>query len=212
MYLGRGSQRKRRSRGTELPLSLPLSYEFSGSQRQTATYLLGEVNLSFSYRAWPKPYFFLEFNQDGSHMILRYFRGPARVALAGLLIVTIALVDSRVDAPISFGFLYLFPILLVGTVWPRWAILLAAIICTVLSDAFDPFPFGWAMSLPQGILVFTSLGGTGLFAYEVNRRSERELENLRRVEREAMARREAEEQLEFLIGSSPVAILTMTED
>jgi two-component system, LuxR family, sensor kinase FixL len=145
-------------------------------------------------------------------MILRYFRGPARVALAGLLIVTIALVDSRVDAPISFGFLYLFPILLVGTVWPRWAILLAAIICTVLSDAFDPFPFGWAMSLPQGILVFTSLGGTGLFAYEVNRRSERELENLRRVEREAMARREAEEQLEFLIGSSPVAILTMTED
>ena len=36
------------------------------------------------------------------------------------------------------------------------------------------------------------------------------MENLRRVEREAAARREAEEQLEFLIDSSPVAILAMT--
>jgi PAS domain S-box-containing protein len=134
------------------------------------------------------------------------------VALAGFLIVTIALIDSRVDPPISFGFLYLFPILLVGTVLPRWAILTIAVVCTVLSDVFDPFPFAWAMSLPQDILVFTSLGGTGLFAYEVNRRRERELENLHRVEREATARREAEEQLEFVIDSSPVAILTMTED
>ncbi len=145
-------------------------------------------------------------------MILRYLRGPSRVALAGFLIVTIALIDSRVDPPISFGFLYLFPILLVGTVLPRWAILAIAVVCTVFSDLFDPFPFAWAMSLPQDILVFTSLGGTGLFAYEVNRRRERELENLHRVEREATARREAEEQLEFVIDSSPVAILTMTED
>src|SRR5579872_2789208 len=145
-------------------------------------------------------------------MILRYLGGPTRVVLAGFLIVTIALIDSRVDPPISFGFLFLFPILLVGTVWPRWAILMMAIVCTILSDVFDPFPFGWAMSLPQDILVFTSLGGTGLFAYEVNRRRERELENLHRVEREAAARREAEEQLEFLIDSSPVAILTLTED
>jgi PAS domain S-box-containing protein len=145
-------------------------------------------------------------------MILSYLRGLARVALAGLSIAAIALIDSRVDPPISFGFLYLFPILLVGTVWPRWAILLMAVVCTVLADVFDPFPFGWAVSMPQDILVFTSLGGTGLFAYEVNRRRERELENLRRVEREAMARREAEEQLEFLIDSSPVAILTMTGD
>jgi two-component system sensor kinase FixL len=145
-------------------------------------------------------------------MILRYLGGPTRVVLAGFLIVTIALIDSRVDPPISFGFLYLFPILLVGTVWPRWAILMMAVVCTILSDVFDPFPFGWAMSMPQDILVFTSLGGTGLFAYEVNRRRERELENLRRVEREVAARREAEEQLEFLIDSSPVAILTMTEN
>lgn len=135
-----------------------------------------------------------------------------RVALAALLVAGIALVDWRVDPPISFGFLYLFPLLLVGTVWPRWAILTAAVACTILTDAFDPFPFGWAMSLPQDILVFTALAGSGLFAFEVTRSRARELENLRRVERESDARRQAEEQLEFLIDSSPVAILSMTAD
>ena len=145
-------------------------------------------------------------------MNLRYLRGPAGVALAGALIVAIAGIDWRVDPPISFGFLYLFPILLLGGIWPRWSILLTAVVCTVLADTFDPYPFAWAISLPQDILVFTSLAGTGLFAYEVSRSRERQQENLRRVESEAAARREAEEQLEFLIESSPVAILTMTGD
>lgn len=145
-------------------------------------------------------------------MIRRFLSAPATAVLAGFLIVTVAFIDSRVDAPIAFGFLYLFPLLLVGTVWPRWAVLLTAVICTALSDAFDPFPFVWGISGPQDILVFTSLAGSGLFAFEANRRRERELENLRRVEAEAVARREAEEQLQFLIESSPVAILTLTGD
>lgn len=140
------------------------------------------------------------------------FRLLLRVGLAAFLVAVIALVDWLVDPPISFGFLYLFPLLLVGTVWPRWAILAAAVACTILSDAFDAFPFGWAMSLPQDLLVFTALAGSGLFAFEVTRSRARELENLRRVERESDARRQAEEQLEFLIDSSPVAILTMTAD
>ncbi len=121
----------------------------------------------------------------------------------------IAIVDWRVDLNISFGFLYLFPVLLVGTVLSRWQILLTALFCTLLSDLFDPFAFTFAAALPQDILVFTSLAGTGLFAFEVTRSRRREAENLRRVESEVAARREAEEQLEFLIDSSPAAILTM---
>ena len=136
--------------------------------------------------------------------------GTTRVVLAGLLIAFIGLVDWRVDAPIAFGFLYLFPILLVGSVLSRWQIVLTAVLCTALSDLFDPFTFTPSMSLPQDILVFSSLTGTGLFAFEVARSRKRELENLRRVEREAAARKEAEEQLEFLVANSPVAILTMT--
>jgi PAS domain S-box-containing protein len=147
-------------------------------------------------------------------MIFRYLQGstPVVLARAGLLIAIIALIDWRVDLNIAFGFLYLFPILLVGTVLPRWQILLTALVCTFLSDFFDPFPFTLAVALPQDILVFTSLAGTGLFAYEITRSRRQEMENLRRVEEEATARREAEEQLEFLIDSSPAAILTMSAD
>src|ERR1700677_2155203 len=136
--------------------------------------------------------------------------GADRVALAGVLIAAIAVVDWRVDAPLAFGFLYLFPILIVGGVCPRLAIIGTALLCTVLADWFDPYPFTLAMALPQDVLVFTSLAGTGLFAYEITRSRQRERETLRRVERESAARREAEEQLSFLIDSSPVAILTMT--
>jgi len=145
-------------------------------------------------------------------MSFRTLSGAARVGLAVLFTAVVALIDWRVDAPIAFGFLYLFPILLVGTVWRRWQVLLAALVCTLLSDVFDPYRFSAAMSLPQDILVLTSLAGTGLFAFEVTRRRAAELENLRRVESESAARRAAEEQLEFLIDSSPVAILIMSAE
>ena len=147
-------------------------------------------------------------------MIYRYLYGTRRAVLAraGLLIAAIALIDWRVDLNISFGFLYLFPILLVGMVSPRWQILATAMACTALSDVFAPLPFTVANSLPQDILVFTSLAGTGLFAFEISRSRQLERESRERVERESAARREAEEQLEFLIGSSPAAIVTMSSD
>ncbi len=132
-------------------------------------------------------------------------QGTPRVVLlrAALLTAIIAVIDWRVDLNISFGFLYLFPMLLVGTVLPRWQVLAGALLCTLLSDLFDPFPFTLAGSLPGDILVFTSLAGSGLFAYEVTRNRRREAAALQRVEAEVGARREAEEQLEFLIDSKP---------
>ena len=145
-------------------------------------------------------------------MAFRRMEGTPRVALAGFLIAVIAVVDWRVDLNIAFAFLYLLPVLLLGTVLSRRLIVLSALLCTFLSDFFDPFPFTLAVSLPQDILVFAALAGCGLFAYEVTRRSRREAEDRRRVELEVTARRQAEEQLEFLIESSPAAILTMDAD
>ena len=144
-------------------------------------------------------------------MRLSQLEGNVRVAAAGLLIVAVALIDWQVDPPLAFGFLYLGPILLVGTVWPRLRILATAALCTLLSHVFAPH-FPLSLSLPEDFLVFIALGGTGLFTFEISRTRARELENLRRVESEVAARRSAEEQLEFLIESSPVAILTMAHD
>jgi two-component system, LuxR family, sensor kinase FixL len=66
--------------------------------------------------------------------------------------------------------------------------------------------------LPQDILVFTSLAGAGLYSHEVARNREREKKHLMAVEIEAAARRTAEEQLQFLVETSPAAILTMGAD
>lgn len=143
-------------------------------------------------------------------MTFRHMAPQSRVALAVWLIVTIAVIDWRVDLNFAFGFLYLLPIILIGTVLTRWWVIFAAILCTVLADSFDPFPFAWATSLPQDILVFIALAGTGLFSYEVNRSGRREAADRHVLEAEVTARREAEEQLEFLIESSPATILTMT--
>jgi PAS domain S-box-containing protein len=145
-------------------------------------------------------------------MVLGYLQRVPRALLAGALIALIAAVDWRVQANISFGFLYLLPMLLMGTVLPLWGVMLTALICTGLADAFDPFVFTFSIGLPQDILVFTSLAGTGLYSYEVARNREREKKHLMAVEIEAAARRSAEEQLEFLVETSPAAILTMGAD
>src|ERR1700730_14987733 len=113
------------------------------------------------------------------------------VIAAAVFIAAIAFVDSRVN--LSFGLLYLFPIILVGTALPRWQMVLGAALCTWLTDRFNPFPFAAAVSLPQDALVFTALAGTGLVAYEIARSRRREIEHIQTIEYEAAARREAEE-------------------
>jgi len=143
--------------------------------------------------------------------LLRDLLGTPRAVLtcAGILTAVIALVDWWVVGNIYFGTLYVFPMLLAGTVLPRWHIILAAIFCTVLADLFDPFPFALMTTLPQGILLFGTLAGMGLYSREMAVSRQRQLENLERVEKEVVARREAEDQLEFVIQTSPVAILVM---
>jgi two-component system, LuxR family, sensor kinase FixL len=145
-------------------------------------------------------------------MPFRNLQGISRVILAAVLIAIIAVIDWRVEVNIAFGFLYIFPILLLGTVMSRAQILLAVFLCTFLADYLDPFPFTFRVALPQDILVFAALAGAGFFSSEVTRSRRREMQNLQEVEKEVAARREAEEQLEFLIESSPAAILTMSAE
>jgi len=143
---------------------------------------------------------------------LRYVQGSPRAVLvcAAILIAVIALLDWSLSINVYFGFLYVFPMLLVGTVL-RWRqIASVAILCTVLSELYDPFAFDLATSLPQDLLLFVALVGMGLFSRQVTVNRQRDLENRQRVEKEVAARREAEEQLAFLIQTSPVAILVMS--
>ena len=82
------------------------------------------------------------------------------------MIAAIAAIDWHVDLNIAFGFLYILPLLLAGTAVSRRVVVLTALICTGLSDFFNPFGFTLAVALPQDILVFAALAGCGLFACE----------------------------------------------
>jgi PAS domain S-box-containing protein len=144
--------------------------------------------------------------------LLRFLQRTPRTVLTStaVLIAVIVLVDWTNPVNVYFGFLYVFPMLLVGTVLSSWQIALTAIFCTALSEYFDPFVFEPATALPQDLLLFIALAGVGFYSREVVVHRQRELENRQRVENEAVARREAEEQLEYLIQTSPVAIVVMS--
>lgn len=145
-------------------------------------------------------------------MIRRILHWNARTVLirAAILIAIIAIADWRIEFEATLGFLYMFPMVLLGTVLGWWQLVIAALFCTFLSDRLDPFPMD--MEVPRDILIFLVLTITGFLARDLARGFRREMASLLSVEKEVVARRAAEEQLEFLIQSSPAAVLTMTAD
>ncbi len=125
----------------------------------------------------------------------------AVIAYAAALIALIAICDWQIEINATLGFLYIFPMMLLGTVLDWWLLVLAALFCTLLSDRLDPFPM--EMESARDGLIFLTLAVTGLLSFSRTRSYRREQERL-------AAQRTAEEQLKFLIETSPAAILNMT--
>jgi PAS domain S-box-containing protein len=125
----------------------------------------------------------------------------AALAYAAILIAAIAVADWQVEFNATLGFLYIFPMVLLGTVLGWWQLILVAVFCTFLSDRLDPFPMD--MESARDVLIFLTLVMTGLLALNLTKSYRRERESL-------AAQRSAEEQLEFLVESSPAAVVTMT--
>jgi PAS domain S-box-containing protein len=151
-------------------------------------------------------------NEQSGDEMLRFFLKASRIRLlliAGVMVAIVALVDWRIDLNVSFGFLYLFPMLLVGNCLPRWQLAAVAGLCTLLAERFDPFPWTPGAGIPRDIFMFTAYFGTGLFAYESGRNRRLSLQHVQEVEQEIESRRDAEQQLKVLIESSPAAILTV---
>ena len=132
------------------------------------------------------------------------------LAAGAALIALIALIDWRIELNATLGFLYLFPMVLLGTALNSPSLIGVAVGCTLLSDRLDPF--SGETELARALLIFLVLVTTGLLSLAVTRGYRREMESLASLEKEAVARRAAEQQLEFLIESSPAAVLTMTAD
>ncbi len=143
-------------------------------------------------------------------MLSFFLRGGTKSVLlkAGVLIAIIAIADWRADKDVTLGFLYLFPMLMVGSVLKRWQIGMVAALCTLLAEIFDSFDWRPSAGIPRDILIFAAFLGMGLFVYEVVRSRQAALRHLNQIESESEARRAAEEQLKVLVDSSPVAIFT----
>ncbi len=129
------------------------------------------------------------------------------LTVAGVLVLVIAVTDWLTKPYISLGFLYLFPIIIVGGILSRWQTVTVALICAVLQEAFSNLPENEAIFR----LVLSSIGftGTGLFVLELLRNRRIVLDHVEELESEVKLRRDAENQLQVLVESSPAAIVTI---
>ena len=147
-------------------------------------------------------------------MYAALFQGNRRTVLlrAGLLIVVIAILDWWVVGEMLLGFLYLVPMLMVGSVLGRVQICAVAALCTTLAEIFSDLAWNPKTGISRDVLCFAAFVGAGLFVREVTRNRKVALEHVHEIERQRDARREAEEQLKILIETSPVAIVTTDKD
>jgi two-component system, LuxR family, sensor kinase FixL len=130
--------------------------------------------------------------------------------IAALLTAAIAVIDWWATHFISVGFLYLFPIVIVGGFLSRPQIIVAGLVCAILQEAFSNLPEGEAVVR----LVFSSAGfvGTGLLISEMVRNRRIVLKHVEELEDQMKLRRDLEEQLRALVESSPAAIVTIDAD
>jgi two-component system sensor kinase FixL len=137
-------------------------------------------------------------------------RGSPRAVLtrAAILIAATAILDWRTVDEIPLRFLYLLPMLLVGSAIKPLEIGGVAAFCTVLAEVFDGFLWSPRTGISRDLLYFAAYLTAGLFVREVKRNRNIVQRHLEELQRETEARREAEEQLKILIESSPAAIFT----
>ncbi len=145
--------------------------------------------------------------------ILAYTRADRTTALAasGFLIATIAFAHVLFQPSISWGVLYLLPIMIASLYLSRKGVLALAVLCTILREVFGPL--GWAQGgSTRATIGLVAYFGTGLFVTELTRRRRQQIRHLRELEEQSRLRAAAEQQLRVLVETSPAAILTVDSE
>jgi PAS domain S-box-containing protein len=115
------------------------------------------------------------------------------LAISGIIILVIAVVDWWTKPYVSLGFLYLFPIMFAAAFLPRWFVALLGVVCAVLAEVFSSLDTSFVRLTFETL----ALAGCGLFVGELVRN--------RRLSLESQAR------LKALVETSPAAIVTVDE-
>lgn len=128
--------------------------------------------------------------------------------LSAAAIAFIAIIDSRLEANLSLGFFYMFPILLSALFLGRGQLVAVAVVCAVLREWLSPYPWN-SEAAARSSMVFLAFLGAGLFVGELSRNRQRALDHGRELEQQVKLRQQAEEELRILVESSPAAIVTI---
>jgi PAS domain S-box-containing protein len=134
----------------------------------------------------------------------------ALLAIAGAWILAVATIDYVTQPYVSIGFLYLFPIMIVGGFLRRSQTILIALACAVLQEAFSNLP--GTEAVVRLLLSSAGFTGTGLFISELIRNRQIVLKHVVELEEQERLRKDAEEELQFLVDTSPAAIVTINAD
>jgi PAS domain S-box-containing protein len=131
-------------------------------------------------------------------------------AVAGVLIVSIAYSDWKIEE-VSVGFLYVLPILLASATLRGWQIVAISIACGLLREWFSPL-HGTPGTVLRVCIGAAGFGLAGYFVSRLNRQRLAVAQHLCERERQMQLRINAERQLQVVIETSPLGILTLNSE
>jgi PAS domain S-box-containing protein len=129
-------------------------------------------------------------------------------AVGCLLAALIFWADAYLPIDMSFGFLYLIPIVLVAVCLNSLQIVLVSAFCGFLRELYDPAR-GSAVSSGRLIAAGVGFAMAGFFVTGLNERRRLLQKHVGELEAEVRLRKDAESQIRVLIETSPLAILTL---
>ena len=136
----------------------------------------------------------------------------ATVLSALLLAALIATLDLYLPRAVPLSLLYLVPMAAVSVVASRWQVIGAAVLCSLLSELTDAYAWNASEGLARDLLSLFAYTAEGLYIREALARRRSEQRHVEALTAEIVSRREAEEQLSLLVGSSALAIITIDGD
>jgi two-component system, LuxR family, sensor kinase FixL len=130
--------------------------------------------------------------------------------IAGVMVAVIAWADAYLPIEMSFGFLYLIPIVLAAACLSSLQIVLVSSFCSFLRELYDPGR-GPAVSTSRLIAAGAGFAMAGFFVTGLSQRRRLLQKHVNELEAEVRLRQDAESQVRVLIETSPLAILTLNQ-
>lgn len=127
-----------------------------------------------------------------------------------VLLCAMAYVDRKVGSAFSVGFLYILPLIAVSPWLKNGHVLTLAAMAVFLREGVSPGPWQGDWST-RFMVTYIAFAGTSVVVAEMSRGRRVSTARLKIIEEQVSKRREAEERLGAVLGSSPLGIFSLSE-